>query len=108
MTERELRRLSRAELIELLIEQMEENESLRKLLKKAQEKIEQRDIAIRSTGSIAEAALKLNGVFEAADRAAKQYLDSVRAMAGEEKIGEIEAIEAADKSGAPDDRSAED
>ena len=32
---------------------------------------------------MAEAALQLNGVFEAADRAAKQYLENIRRMAEE-------------------------
>lgn len=36
MTDKELKRLSRAELLELLLTQMEENEKLRKQLRKAQ------------------------------------------------------------------------
>ena len=38
---------------------------------------------IENAGSLAEAALKLNDVFEAADRAAQQYLENVRRMAEE-------------------------
>ena len=34
-------------------------------------------------GSMAEAALQLNGVFEAADRAAREYLETIRRMAEE-------------------------
>ena len=39
-------------------------------------------LLLSEAGSIAEAALRLNGVFEAAQAAADQYLDSVRAMHG--------------------------
>ena len=34
---------------------------------------------------MAEAALRLNGVFEAADRAAQQYLENIRRMAEESR-----------------------
>lgn len=83
MTDQELRRLSRSELLEMLVEQMKENEELKLKLKRAQMKLRNRQIAIDEAGSIAEAALKLNEVFEAADKAAKQYLDNVRRLAEE-------------------------
>lgn len=83
MTDQELRRLSRSELLEMLVEQMKENEELKLKLKRAQMKLRNRQIAINEAGSIAEAALKLNEVFEAADKAAKQYLDNVRRLAEE-------------------------
>ena len=70
MTTRELRRLSRKRLLELLIGQMEENRSLRRQL-------QERNQAFEKTGSLAEAALQLGGVFEAADRAAQIYLEHI-------------------------------
>lgn len=78
MTDKELKRLSRAELLEMLLAQMEENEKLRRRLQDAEAELDDRRIAISEAGTMAEAALKLNGVFEAADRAAKQYLENVR------------------------------
>ena len=83
MTDQELRRLSRSELLEMLVEQMKENEELKIKLKRAQMKLRNRQIAIDEADSIAEAALKLNEVFEAADKAAKEYLDNVRRLAEE-------------------------
>lgn len=83
MTDQELRRLSRSELLEMLVEQMKENEELKIKLKRDQMKLRNRQIAIDEAGSIAEAALKLNEVFEAADKAAKEYLDNVRRLAEE-------------------------
>lgn len=83
MTDKELKRLSRAQLLEMLLAQMEENEKLNQQLKKAQDALADRRIAIENVGSLAEAALKLNGVFEAADQAARQYLVNIRCMAEE-------------------------
>ena len=83
MTDKELRRLSRKELLEMLIEQMNENEELKQKLDRAESELKDRNIMIENAGSLAEAALKLNDVFEAADRAAQQYLENVRRMAEE-------------------------
>ena len=81
MTEKEMKRLSRAELLELLLAEAEENRKLRKQLKEAQNALEDRKIAWEQAGTLAEAALRINQVFEAADRAAKQYLDHIRMRA---------------------------
>lgn len=81
MTDKELKRMSRAELLELLIEQMEENERLRRKLAEANAQLADRQITIERAGSIAKAALELNKVFEAADLAARQYVESVRRVA---------------------------
>jgi len=80
MTGKELKKLSRAELLELLLEQVEENEKLRQKNEELEKKLEDRVIKITEAGSIAEAALKLNNVFEAAEAAAKQYLDSLKEL----------------------------
>lgn len=82
MTDKELKRLSRVELLELLLAQMEENEKLSRQLQKAQIALENRKIEIENAGTMAEAALRLNGVFEAADQAAKQYLENIQCMKG--------------------------
>lgn len=82
MTDKELRKLSRAELLEMLIAQVEENESLRKRLEEAETALEDRRLIMEQAGTMAEAALRLNGVFEAADKAAQQYVENIRRMAG--------------------------
>ena len=66
MTERELRKLSRADLLELLLAQRKENEQLRCLLDQTQAQLADRTITISNAGSIAEASLHLNGIFDAA------------------------------------------
>lgn len=80
MTDKELRRLSRGELLEMLLAQIEKNEQLEQRLKEAENALADRRIVIEQAGTLAEAALKLNGVFEAADRAARQYLENIRGM----------------------------
>lgn len=83
MTDKELRRMGRGALLELLVEQMEENERLKEQLRQAQEELQERRIHLETAGSLAEAALMLNGVFQAADQAARQYLENVKIMVAE-------------------------
>ena len=85
MADKKLKRMSRAELLELLIEQMEENERLRAQLDEAKTRLNERDIIMQRAGSIAKAALELNRVFEAADAAARQYVESVCRAVDEKK-----------------------
>ncbi|MGI6249081.1 MAG: hypothetical protein ACOYJX_06725 [Acutalibacteraceae bacterium] len=76
-----LRRLNKTELFEIILEQEKLIESLETELSTARDKLEERNIQIETSGSIAEAALKLNGVFEAAQRSADQYLENIKAKA---------------------------
>ena len=80
MTEKELRRLSRADLLEMLIDQSLELEQTKKKLAAAEEALASRVIEINSAGSIAEAALRLNGVFEAAQAACDQYVQNINLL----------------------------
>ena len=83
MTEKELRKLNRYQLLELLVMQTERVEKLQKQLAQAEAQFNDQDIRITALGSIAEASLQLNGVFEAAQAAADSYLASARAQADE-------------------------
>ena len=78
MEDKDLRKLSRAELLELLIRQTRRVEELESQLADALGQLEKRQIAIDRAGTLAEASLLLNGVFEAAQSAADQYIRSVR------------------------------
>lgn len=119
MADRELKRLRRRELLQMLLVQCEETEKytkeaqeLRAELNDLTERYERligklnikderlnqkdakiaelkntieemkasREIELEEAGSIAEAALRLNGVFEAAQRAAEQYLMNVKKL----------------------------
>ena len=61
MTDRELKKLSRAELLEMLVAQMKENEALSQRLQAAEAALESRRIEVEQSGTMAEAALRLNG-----------------------------------------------
>lgn len=87
MTDKELRKLKRTDLLELLIEQSKEVEALKGRVAELEQELADRRIQIQESGSIAEAALKLNGVFEAAEAAAQEYLENVRRIT-EEKTQE--------------------
>lgn len=78
MTAKELKRLSRSELLEILLQQVEENEALRRELEETRAQLQQRTIVHENSGSIAEAALKISGVFNQAQQAADDYLESIR------------------------------
>ena len=76
MKEKDLKRLSRADLLEMLIEQSQEVQKLRERLDAAEAELKKREIAISNAGSIAEASLMLNGVFEAAQAACREYVEN--------------------------------
>ena len=78
MTEKELHKLKRGELLEMMLAQSREIDALRARVRDLEEKLADREIRIRESGSIAEAALKLTGIFEAAQAAADQYLENVK------------------------------
>lgn len=80
MTEKELKRLSRAELLELLMIQTRETERLQKKLEQAEKELSDRNLRMKEAGNIAQAALEINGVMEAAQAAAQQYLDNIVRM----------------------------
>lgn len=83
LTDKELQKLSRIDLLELLLEKSKENEKLQEELEQVKAKLAEREIKIEKAGSIAEAALALNGVFEVAQAAADQYLENLRRISEE-------------------------
>ncbi len=79
MTEKELKRMGRRELIEIIAALKRTELELRDRLEKAEAQLADRKALVDKAGSIAEAALALNGVFEAAQAAADTYLQSLYA-----------------------------
>ncbi len=80
MKDRELRRLSRTDLLELLLAQRRENEQLRCILDQTQAQLADRTIHMDKAGSIAEASLQLSGIFEAAQDSCQYYMDNIRLL----------------------------
>ena len=78
MTDKELQKLSRTELLELLLAQTKELEKANSELETLRQQLHKREINLNQAGNIAEAALRLNGIFESAQAAADLYLENVR------------------------------
>lgn len=85
MSQQNLKKLSRSDLLELLLEERRENELLRAELETACKKLDDRTVRLEKAGSIAEASLQLNGVFEATEAAAAQYLENIQRLSGEQE-----------------------
>lgn len=79
MTDKEFKRLSRVELIDIIYELQKQKEAADAQVVQLQDQLNTRELHIAEAGSIAEAAISVNGVFEAAQAAADQYLLSIKA-----------------------------
>ena len=77
MTDRELKKLSRPQLLEMLLAQSREVERLRGELQQVKAELGSRQLQMEESGNIAEAALKLNDVFASAQAAADEYLKNI-------------------------------
>ena len=84
MTEKELRKMNRYQLLELLIMQTERADQLQKRLEEAEKELKEQSLRLSELGSIAEASLQLSGVFEAAQAAADLYLYEAKQRADKE------------------------
>lgn len=77
MTEKELRKLGRGDLLNLLLEQSRENQKMREQLQALQDALADKTLCIDRAGSIAEASLQLSGVFQAAEQACQMYTQNI-------------------------------
>ena len=80
MDEKELRKLNRQELLEILLEVTEENENLLEENKMLRKKLQSKYMVIDNAGSLAEASLQISGVFKRAQLAADVYLRNLKRM----------------------------
>lgn len=78
MTEQEIRKMNRSDLVETALDQMQEIDLLKKQNELMQKKLDAQQIDIQECGSIAEACLKLSGIFEDAQKASQMYVDNTR------------------------------
>lgn len=85
MSELEMKKLSRRELLDVLADREDEIDRLRLKLVELERKASDREVKISRAGSIAEAALSLNSVFESAEKAAAQYLENIQRLSGEQE-----------------------
>ena len=78
MDNKELRKMNRKELLEIILAQTKRIEDLELEIKKVKGELNSKKIEIEEAGNIAEAALKLNKVFETAEIAAEQYIKAIK------------------------------
>ena len=78
MTEKEIKKLNRQDLLILLAEQTARADKLEEKLRITEEKLMQRQLVLDECGTMAEASLKLNEVFKAADEAVAQYVENIK------------------------------
>ena len=100
MTNKELKKLSRADLLELLLVQTKENETLKEKLLAVEKQLEERQLRLTPVGSLAEAMVAVNGVMDAAQAAADQYLENITAMKEETRKECDNMLQAARKEAA--------
>lgn len=96
MNEKELRKISRKELLELLLEQANRIVDLEKELADAKAKLEDKRIMLNEAGNLAEASLKITDLFQKTMETCKIYSDNIEELNSriEKEVGEkYEAIE---------------
>lgn len=75
-----LKRMKRKDLLEILLIQNKKIYELQETLSNTRELLEKKEMIISEAGSIAEASLKLNNIFDVAQKAADDYLRNVKEM----------------------------
>ena len=95
MTDKELRKLRRNELFEIMLAQGREIDLLKQKVAELEAQLENREIRIQEAGSIADAAVGLSAVFEEAQRAADLYVENVKRQMREAAAAEEETRRAA-------------
>lgn len=81
MTDKQLQKLTRRQLLEILVEQGRKIEQLEEQLERANIRLAEKQLKIKNAGSIAQAAMALTDIFEKAQQAADLYLENVKAVA---------------------------
>ena len=74
----DLTRLKKKELLEIMLRQSEEIDSLRAQVSELQARLDERIFELGQIGSIAEASLVVTNIFEEAQKAAVIYLENVK------------------------------
>ena len=80
MTDKEFKRLSRAQLIEIIYQFQLKEEELTAENQRLKNELADKRLRMEKTGNLAEAVLEINNVMYAAQNAAQQYLDEIRSM----------------------------
>ena len=85
MTDRQLRKASRSDLLKLLLEEKKNNEVLQNQVQQLRQRLDSRQLHLNQAGSLSEAALKLSGIFDAAETACQYYTENIRTLSGRQE-----------------------
>ena len=84
-SDKDLTKLKRKDLLEIMLAQGREIDRLRKQNAELEAKLASREIEFSEVGSLAEASLKITGIFEDAEEAAVAYLENIRRRYGRDE-----------------------
>ena len=87
--QKDVKKMARKDLLELLVAQSKKIDELEQELEETKTLLNSKQIMITEAGSIAEASLRLNKIFELAQQAADQYLDNIKNLNEKKKEKEI-------------------
>ena len=80
MTDKEFKRLSRAQLIEIIYQLQLQIDELNEVKQVLESELNDKRLRLSNAGNIADAALEINNCFRSAQNAAEQYLNEVKAI----------------------------
>ena len=80
MTDKEFKRLSRAQLIDIIYQFQLQVDKLTEENKNLERKLKDKRLRLKNAGNIADAALEINNCFRSAQNAAEQYLNEIKAI----------------------------
>ena len=80
MTDKGFKRLSRAQLIEIIYQLHLQADKLTEQNQELERELADKRIRLKNAGNIADAALEMNNCFRSAQNAAEQYLNEIKAI----------------------------
>ena len=80
MTDKEFKRLSRSQLIDIIYQLQLQIDKLNEQKQALESELADKRLRLQNAGNIADAALEINNCFRSAQNAAEQYLSEIRAM----------------------------
>jgi cell division septum initiation protein DivIVA len=80
MTDKEFKRLTRAQLIDIIYQLQLEIDKLNEQKQALEKELADKRLRLSNAGNIAEAALEINDCFRSAQNAAEQYLNEIKAI----------------------------
>ena len=85
MTDKEFKRLSRSQLIDIIYQYQLQVDKLTEQNQALKRKLADKRLRLRNAGNIADAALEINDCFRSAQNAAEQYVNEIKAIREETK-----------------------